>query len=35
MLDLFNVIIPVFAIIGVGYLAVRLRLFPADGTRAR
>ena len=34
MLDLFNVIIPVFAIIGVGYLAVRLRLFPADGTRA-
>jgi len=34
MLDLFNVLIPVFAIIGVGYLAVRLRLFPADGTRA-
>jgi predicted permease len=34
MLDLFNVIIPVFAIIGVGYLAVRLRLFPSDGTRA-
>lgn len=34
MLDIFNVIIPVFAIIGVGYLAVRLRLFPADGTKA-
>ncbi|HZY50193.1 MAG TPA: AEC family transporter [Devosia sp.] len=34
MLDLFNVILPVFAIIGLGYLAVRFRLFPADGTRA-
>lgn len=34
MLDLFNVIIPVFAIIGVGYLAVRLRLFPTEGTKA-
>jgi predicted permease len=33
MLDIFNVILPVFAIIGLGYLAVRFRLFPADGTR--
>jgi malonate transporter len=34
MLDLLNVILPVFAIIGVGYGAVRLRLFPAEGTKA-
>ncbi|HEX4298681.1 MAG TPA: AEC family transporter [Devosia sp.] len=33
MLDIFNVIIPVFGLIGLGYVAVRLRLFPADGTR--
>jgi predicted permease len=33
MLEIFNVILPVFAIIGLGYLAVRFRLFPADGTR--
>lgn len=33
MLDIFNVILPVFAIIGLGYFAVRFRLFPADGTR--
>jgi len=33
MLDLFNVIIPVFAIIGLGYLAVRFRLYPAEGTK--
>jgi hypothetical protein len=34
MLDLLNVILPVFAIIGLGFVAVRLRLFPSDGTRA-
>jgi malonate transporter len=34
MLDLLNVILPVFAIIGLGFLAVRFRLFPADGTKA-
>jgi predicted permease len=34
MFDIFNVILPVFAIIGVGYAAVRLRLFPAEGTKA-
>src|SRR5882724_4124603 len=34
MLDLLNVILPVFAIIGLGYVAVRLRLFPAEGTKA-
>jgi predicted permease len=33
MLSVFNVVIPVFAIMGFGYLAVRLRLFPADGVR--
>jgi malonate transporter len=33
MLDIFNVIIPVFAIIGLGYLAVRFRLYPAEGTK--
>ena len=34
MLQIVNVVIPVFAIIALGYLAVRFRLFPADGTRA-
>jgi len=34
MLDIFSVIIPVFAIIGLGYLAVRFRLYPAEGTKA-
>lgn len=34
MFDIFSVILPVFAIIGVGFAAVRLRLFPADGTKA-
>jgi len=34
MFDIFNVIIPVFAIIGVGYLAVRFRLFPSEGTKS-
>jgi len=34
MFDIFNVIVPVFAIIGVGYMAVRLRLFPSEGTKS-
>jgi malonate transporter and related proteins len=34
MLQILNVVIPVFAIIALGYVAVRTRLFPADGTRA-
>jgi malonate transporter len=33
MPSILNVVIPVFAILGFGYLAVRLRLFPADGVR--
>ncbi|MEO8756151.1 MAG: AEC family transporter [Devosia sp.] len=33
MLDIVNVIIPVFAIVGLGYTAVRLRLFPSEGTK--
>jgi predicted permease len=33
MLSIFNVVIPVFALMGVGYLAVRTRLYPADGVR--
>jgi predicted permease len=33
MLDILNVIIPVFAIIAVGYLAVRYRFYPAEGVR--
>lgn len=33
MLQVFNVVIPVFAIIALGYLAVRLRLYPADGVK--
>ena len=31
MLAIVNVVIPVFAIIGLGYLAVRFRLYPAAG----
>ena len=34
MLQILNVVLPVFAIIALGYLAVRLRLFPASGTGA-
>lgn len=34
MLQILNVVLPVFAIIALGFGAVRLRLFPADGTRA-
>jgi malonate transporter and related proteins len=33
MLSTFNVIVPVFAIIGLGYLAVRFRLYPAEGVK--
>lgn len=33
MLAIVNVVIPVFAIIGLGYLAVRFRLYPAEGVR--
>jgi malonate transporter len=33
MLDILNVVIPVFAIIAIGYLAVRFRLYPAEGVR--
>ncbi len=33
MLPIFNVVIPIFMIIGLGYLAVRFRLYPADGVR--
>lgn len=31
MLAILNVVIPVFAILAFGYLAVRFRLYPADG----
>ncbi|MEO6015121.1 MAG: AEC family transporter [Devosia sp.] len=33
MLQILNVVIPVFAIIALGYLAVRMRLYPADGVK--
>ncbi len=33
MLDILNVVIPVFAIIALGYLAVRYRLYPSEGVR--
>ncbi len=33
MLQIFNVVVPVFAIIALGYVAVRLRLYPAEGVR--
>jgi len=33
MFDIFNVIIPVFGILALGYLAVRFRLYPAEGVR--
>jgi len=33
MLSVLNVVIPIFAIIAVGYLAVRLRLYPAEGVK--
>lgn len=33
MLQVLNVVIPVFAIIALGYIAVRLRLYPASGVK--
>ena len=33
MFAVFNVVIPVFSIIAVSYLAVRLRLYPAEGVK--
>jgi len=33
MFAILNVIIPVFAIIGLGYLAVRFKLYPSEGVR--
>lgn len=33
MLAILNVVLPVFAIIALGYVAVRLRLYPAEGVR--
>lgn len=33
MLSILNVTIPVFAVLALGYLAVRLRLYPSDGVR--
>ena len=33
MLEILNVVIPVFAIIALGYVAVRLRLYPAVGVK--
>jgi malonate transporter len=33
MLSVFNVVVPVFAIIALGYLAVRFRLYPAEGVK--
>jgi predicted permease len=33
MIAIFNVVVPVFAIITLGYLAVRFRLYPREGVR--
>jgi len=33
MLAIFNVVVPVFALMAVGYLAVRYRAFPAEGVK--
>lgn len=33
MLAVVNVVVPIFAIIALGYLAVRFRLYPAEGVR--
>src|SRR5687768_14598761 len=33
MLAIFNVVVPIFAIIALGYLAVRFKLFPREGVR--
>jgi malonate transporter and related proteins len=34
MLSIFNVVAPIFALIGIGYLAVRLKFFPQRGVDA-
>ena len=34
MLAIINVIAPIFALMALGYLAVRYRLFPADGIKS-
>lgn len=34
MLAIFNVIAPIFALMGLGYCAVRFRAFPADGIKS-
>ena len=34
MLTILNVVIPVFLLVGIGYAAVRLRLFPDEGVGA-
>ena len=33
MLQIANIVVPVFAIIALGYLAVRFRLYPSEGVR--
>src|SRR5262245_61274992 len=33
MLAIVNVVLPVFAIIGLGYLAVRFKVYPREGVR--
>lgn len=33
MLDILNVVLPVFALMALGYFAVRFRLFPGEGVR--
>lgn len=33
MLAIFNVVVPVFAIMALGYFAVRFRLYPSEGVR--
>ena len=33
MLQILNVVIPVFALMALGNLAVRFRLFPSEGVR--
>jgi len=34
MLEVFFVVAPIFLLMGLGYLAVRFRLYPAEGTKA-
>ena len=33
MLAILNVVLPVFALMALGYSAVRFRLFPSEGVR--